>query len=132
MSFDNFRRCIGERVRTTSTVHPGKIKNRRENKTMNYKTFFTCNFYSYCVVSSISFKKAAIVLVTLWPTLLKNQILSMFFSWHKKMKFSIEKFFSKCRQIHKKLRSWSHLLKKSLMKKFSLNSEKFKFLFSVS
>ena len=32
-----------------------------------------------------------------------------------KMKFSIKEFFSKCEQICKKLRIWSHLLKKSLM-----------------
>ena len=31
------------------------------------------------------------------------------------MKFSIKDFLSKCDQIHKKLRIWSHLLKKSLM-----------------
>ena len=34
------------------------------------------------------------------------------------MKFFIEDFFSKCDQIHKKLRIWSHLLKKSLMENF--------------
>ena len=33
-----------------------------------------------------------------------------------KMKFSIKDFFSKCNQICRKLRIWSHLLKKSLMK----------------
>ena len=32
-----------------------------------------------------------------------------------KMKFSIKDFFSKCDQIRRKLRIWSHLLKKSLM-----------------
>ena len=32
-----------------------------------------------------------------------------------KMKFFIKGFFSKCNQIRKKLRIWSHLLKKSLM-----------------
>ena len=32
-----------------------------------------------------------------------------------KMKFSIENFYSKCDQIRKKLRIWSHLLDKSLM-----------------
>ena len=32
-----------------------------------------------------------------------------------KIKFSIKDFFSKCDQIRKKLRIWSHLLKKSLM-----------------
>ena len=32
-----------------------------------------------------------------------------------KMKFSIKDFFSKCDQIRRKLRIWSHLRKKSLM-----------------
>ena len=35
-----------------------------------------------------------------------------------KMKFSIKDFFSKCDQIHKFLRIWSHLLKKSLIENF--------------
>ena len=35
-----------------------------------------------------------------------------------KMKFPIKDFFSKCDQIRKKLRIWSHLLKKSLMENF--------------
>ena len=39
-------------------------------------------------------------------------------SLHKKMKFSIKDFFSKCNHICRKLRIWSHLLKKSLMEKF--------------
>ena len=34
------------------------------------------------------------------------------------MKFSIKDFFSKCEQIRRKLRIWSHLLKKSLMENF--------------
>ena len=37
---------------------------------------------------------------------------------HKKMKFSINDFFSKCDQIRSKLRIWSYLLKKSLMENF--------------
>ena len=37
---------------------------------------------------------------------------------HKKMKFSIKAFFSKCNQIRSFLRIWSHLLKKSLMENF--------------
>ena len=36
----------------------------------------------------------------------------------RKMKFSIKDFFSKCDQIRRKLRIWSHLLKKSLMENF--------------
>ena len=35
-----------------------------------------------------------------------------------KMNFSIKGFFSKCDQIRRKLRIWSHLLKKSLMRNF--------------
>ena len=35
-----------------------------------------------------------------------------------KMKFSIKDFFSECEQIRRKLRIWSHLLKKSLMGNF--------------
>ena len=34
------------------------------------------------------------------------------------MKFSIKYFFSKCDQIRRKLRIWSHLLKKCLMENF--------------
>ena len=34
------------------------------------------------------------------------------------MNFSIKDFFSKCDQIRRKLRIWSHLLKKSLMENF--------------
>ena len=37
---------------------------------------------------------------------------------HKKLKFSIKYFFNKCDQIRRKLRIWSHLLKKSLMESF--------------
>ena len=36
----------------------------------------------------------------------------------KKMKFSMKVFFSKCDQIRRKLRMWSHLLKKSFMENF--------------
>ena len=36
----------------------------------------------------------------------------------KKMKFSIKDFSSKCDQIRRKLRIWSHLLKKYLMENF--------------
>ena len=35
-----------------------------------------------------------------------------------KMKFFIKDFFSKCDQIRRELRRWSHLLKKSLMENF--------------
>ena len=35
-----------------------------------------------------------------------------------KMEFSVKDSFSKCDQIRRKLRIWSHLLKKSLIKNF--------------
>ena len=37
---------------------------------------------------------------------------------HKKPSFSITDFFSKCDQIRRKQRIWSHLLKKSLVENF--------------
>ena len=35
-----------------------------------------------------------------------------------KMKFSIRDFFSKCDQVRRKLRIWSHVLKKSSLESF--------------
>ena len=59
-----------------------------------------------------------------WPK--KPSILIIFLNLHVfqlsitvlKMKFSIKNFFSKCDQIRRKLRIWSHLLKKSLTENF--------------
>ena len=42
-----------------------------------------------------------------------------------KMKFSIKDFFSKCDEIQRKLRIWSHLLKKSWMENFIFCAMKF-------
>ena len=50
---------------------------------------------------------------TLWIELFKKMIHTTL-----KMKFSIKNFFSKCDQIRKFLRIWSHLLKKFLMENF--------------
>ena len=38
----------------------------------------------------------------------------------RKIKFFIKDFFSKCGQIRRKLGTWSHLMKKSLMENFTL------------
>ena len=46
---------------------------------------------------------------------LPKMILVVKLNTAQKMKFSIKDFFSKCDQIRRKLRIWSHLLKKSLM-----------------
>ena len=48
----------------------------------------------------------------------KNNLRDGYIALHKKMKFFIKYFFSKCDQIRSFLRIWSHLLKKSLMEKF--------------
>ena len=39
------------------------------------------------------------------------------------MKFSIKDFFSKCDQFRRKLRIWSHFVKKSLMENFIFCAE---------
>ena len=44
-----------------------------------------------------------------------NFYLQIFTFRYNEMKFSIKNFFSKCDQIRRKLRIWSHLLKKFLM-----------------
>ena len=46
-----------------------------------------------------------------------------------KMKFSIKDFFSKCDQIRRRMRIWSHLLKKSSMEKFIFLQYILKFVF---
>ena len=51
-------------------------------------------------------------------TSLMTGISMMETSLHKKMKFSIKDFFSKCDQIPRELRIWLHLLNKSLMENF--------------
>ena len=52
------------------------------------------------------------------PNTCEGLLMKLEMSLHKKMKFSIKDFFSKCDKIHRKLRIWSHLLKKSLMENF--------------
>ena len=58
-----------------------------------------------------------VVIINQKPARVWEQVIYQEESLHKKMKFSIEDFISKCG----KFRSfWSHLLKKSLMKNFIL------------
>ena len=59
-----------------------------------------------------------------------NRLMSCFPHTAQKMKFSIKDFFSKYAQIGRKMRIWSHLLKKSLMGtsffvQFSMSSSAF-------
>ena len=47
-----------------------------------------------------------------------NELLYLIPCSSQKIKFSIKDFFSKCDEIQRKLRIWSHLLKRSLMENF--------------
>ena len=51
-------------------------------------------------------------------TIMPQRNISSYPDTAQKMKFSIQNFCSKCDQTHRKLRIWSHLLKKSLMENF--------------
>ena len=49
---------------------------------------------------------------------IQKPVKHLIFNTAQKMKFSIKDFFSKCDQIGRFLRIWSHLLKKSSMENF--------------
>ena len=53
------------------------------------------------------------------PKMYNSSISDPFPKFYKKVKFSIEDFFSICEQIHRKLHIWSYLLKKSLIENFA-------------
>ena len=66
-------------------------------------SYYTFLFYILVVLNSIT------------KNVLRHRSVNLkkILTLHKKMKFSIKDFFSKCDQIH-----WSHLLKKSLIENF--------------
>ena len=63
--------------------------------------------------SIVKFRQAS----NLWKRVLEAAKLA-YATVAQKMKFSIKVLFSKCDQIRRKLRIWSHLLKKSLTENF--------------
>ena len=81
----------------------------------------------------MSFPKISFKRVSLknFAEFIKNSYVRVFYSFSftktkdsgvftvQKIKFSIKDFFSKCDQIRSFLRTWSHLLKKSLMENFT-------------
>ena len=78
--------------------------------------YWTCSYFPRSLLSNmlvcINFEKMLLIF---------DKILIIFSHWldtAQKMKFSIKDFFSKCNQIRRKLRTWSHFLKKSLMENF--------------
>ena len=66
------------------------------------------------MISSVSVKCFQRDLAVIGPAIVQVWL----FYTAKKMKYSIKDFFSKCDQIHRKLRICSHLPKKSLMENF--------------
>ena len=73
--------------------------------------FIPLNFYPYLCARLKNLLKS--------PTLcLYSPRVTTYVILYRKMKFSIKDFFSKCDQIRRNLRIWSHLPKKSLMENF--------------
>ena len=86
----------------------------------------------------------SVAIITKWNVTERKHLLMLLFhknkdSWSKdqnknefhtaqKMKFFIKVFFSKCDQICRKLRIWSHLLKKSFMENFIICAVEFHFI----
>ena len=85
----------------------------------------TINIPPFVILSSVKrITKQILVIAKLNETkylVLRSCVYDMTFSnTAQKMKFSIKDFFSKYDQIRRKMRIWSHLLKKSLMENFIL------------
>ena len=70
---------------------------------------------TYKPVFMTLFLKLSVVASTV-SLIMSNNLYSFVIA--QKIKFSVKDFFSKCDQICRKLRIWSHLLKKSLLKNF--------------
>ena len=91
-----------------------------------FLSYFSLYFFS---VYYFSFALLTIIMRTKWQSKRINMTsninkLITISSWqnqdnlHKKMKFSMKDFSSKCDQIHRKHVIWTHLLEKSLMENF--------------
>ena len=93
--FQSFSVCIFSRGRQT------KIQ------LQNSWSLFLVMLYKYVCLSNPAYQNMVENTKSFWKRL---------FTLHcTKMKFSTKDFFSKCDQILRKLRIWSHLLKKSLL-----------------
>ena len=97
----------------------------------NLKSKISCEVASLCYMlkTGNTVKVIPIVAFDHWSLFMMASA-SLYFSKEKellihvvgvtsqKLKFSIEDFFSKCDQIRRKLRIWSHLMKKFIMENF--------------
>ena len=83
--------------------------------------FFSVYYFSFALLTIIRTTKWQSKHINTTPNINKLITIS---SWqnqdnlHKKMKFSMKNFSSKCDQIRRKLRIWTHSLEKSLMENF--------------
>ena len=85
------------------------------------------NCWFELVIKIVNLDRFVQVITKLLPFLKKH----LFVFTAQKMKFSIKDFLSKCDEIRRKLRIWSHLLKKSLMENF-IFCEKFSMMPRIS
>ena len=103
------------------------FKNRKQEWLLNNyfrkweELFIKCsnfsNFAWNCFTNLMRFENLTEVLIShFWRFLDIQNIANN--DTAQKMKFSIKDLFSKCDQIRRKLRIWSHLLKKSLIENF--------------
>ena len=82
------------------------------NLAFSYKFYTVVSLFIMCFSAKCSFSLRNLILSLL-------TIIALCISFTaQKMKFSIKDFFSKCDQIRRKMRIWSHLLKKSLIENF--------------
>ena len=81
---------------------------------------FTVQITTYMTTKQSLLKLYTHLLFCRSLTLINNQTYSIYQSSGtlQKMRFSIKHFFSKCDQIRRKLRIWSHSLQKSLIENF--------------
>ena len=83
--------------------------------------------FRYYSTGSVPFL-SPLLLYVIWLLLQKLSAFTGLYT-AQKMKFYIKNFFSKCDQTRRKLRIWSYLLKKSLMKNFIFCAVTIIFLF---
>ena len=90
-------------------------------ETVNQQTVKKLNLWGKTVVDKSAWMKTwsgCFYSKNYSENLIKLSITASMFDTAQKMKFSIKNFISKCDQIRRKWRSWSHLLKKSSMENF--------------
>ena len=107
-------------------IHKNKFLKERLTSTKTYWNNFSrtggtiaSHWFQIFILIAKTMNLIIIIIVILIKTILgwfHNKIVSYTPNSAQKMKFSIKDFFSKCAQIRRKLRIWSHLLKISKWK----------------